>query len=101
MSAVVTIRFPVADVAKAIEGLHAQAAFLDEISEGAKGTGLVHHRFVAGDGEILVIDEWDTPEQFQAFFEGNPKVGEVMGGIGMTGEPEVSVYASIDAAGTL
>jgi hypothetical protein len=101
MSVTVTIRFPVADVAKATEGLHANAEFLEQISESTKGAGLLHHRFVAGDGELMVIDQWDNAEQFQSFFDGNPQVAEVMGSIGMTGPPTVSVYEDIDAAGSV
>ena len=101
MSVVVTIHFPVSDVAKAIEGLHDNAEFLEEITASTKDAGVIHHRFVSGDGELVVIDEWETAEQFQGFFDGNPKVAEVMGSIGMTGEPVISVFESIDAPGTL
>ena len=101
MSVVVTIHFPVSDVAKAIEGLHDNAEFLEEITASTKDAGVIHHRFVSGDGELVVIDEWETAEQFQGFFDGNPKVAEVMGSIGMTGAPEISVFESIDVAGTL
>jgi len=34
---------------------------------------MLHHRFVSGDGELMVIDEWETAKQFQSFFDGNPK----------------------------
>ena len=101
MSVVVTIHFPVSDVAKDIEGLHDNAEFLEEITASTKGAGVIHHRFVSGDGELVVIDEWETAEQFQSFFDGNPKVAEVMASIGMTGAPEISVFESIDAPGTL
>ncbi|MGO9457862.1 MAG: hypothetical protein ACLP62_12590 [Acidimicrobiales bacterium] len=101
MSVIVTIRIPVTNVAKAIEGLHANAEFLDEITKSVTGSGMLHHRFVAGEGELMVIDEWESSEQFQKFFEENPKVAEVMSSIGMTGTPEVSVFGSIEAAGTV
>jgi heme-degrading monooxygenase HmoA len=101
MSVTVTVRFPVSDVAKAIEGLHSNAKFLEEISESTRGAGLLHHRFVSGDGELMVIDEWETAEQFQSFFDGNPKVAEVMASIGATGPPEITLFGSIDAAGTV
>ena len=101
MSVIVTIRFPVSDVAKAIEGLHGNAKFLEEISGSTKGAGMLHHRFVAGDGELMVVDEWETAEQFQNFFDGNPQVEQVMTSVGMTGPPEVSVFGSIDAPGTV
>jgi heme-degrading monooxygenase HmoA len=101
MSVTVTIRCPVSDVAKAIDGLHGNAKFLQEISESTKGAGMLHHRFVSGDGELMVIDEWETAEQFQTFFDGNPKVAEVMASIGMTGPPEITVFGSIEVAGTV
>jgi len=39
MSVTVTIHFPVSDVAKAIEGLHGNAQFLEEITESTRGAG--------------------------------------------------------------
>ncbi len=101
MSVVVVIRFPVSDVAEAIKGLHANAEFLEEITASTKDAGLIHHRFVSGAGHLVVIDEWENADQFQKFFDGNPKVAEVMSSIGMTGAPEISVFESVDAAGTV
>jgi len=100
VSVIVTIKFPVADVAKAIEGLHTNASFFEETSASTRGKGVISHRFVSGDGELMVIDEWETAEEFQSFFSANPKIGDVMGSIGMNGEPRVSVYGSIDGPGT-
>jgi hypothetical protein len=101
MSVVVIIHFPVMDVAKAIEGLHDNAVFLEEITASTKGAGIMHHRFVSGDGELVVIDEWENADQFQKFFDENPKVAEVMSSIGMTGAPVISVFEAVDSAGTL
>jgi hypothetical protein len=101
MSVVVTIRIPVSNVAKAIEGLHDNAEFLEEITASTKDAGAIHHRFVSGDGELVAIDEWETAEQFQSFFDGNPKIAEVMASIGMAGAPEISVFQAIDAPGTV
>jgi hypothetical protein len=101
MSVTVIAHFPVADVAKAIEGLQANAALLEEITEDTKSAGILHHRFVAGVAELVVIDEWETAEQLQGFFEGNPKVERVTAAIGVTGPPTVTVYTSFDAAGAI
>jgi heme-degrading monooxygenase HmoA len=101
MSVTVTIRFPVADVAKAIKGLHSHAAILEAITESTKGAGILHHRFVAGDNEMMVIDEWESAKQWQTFFDANPQIAAVMTSIGMTGPPEVSIFSSIAAPGTL
>ena len=76
MSVTVIAHFPVADIAKAIAGLQANAALLEEITEDTKSGGIIHHTFVAGEAELVVIDEWETAEQFQSFFEGNAKVRE-------------------------
>jgi hypothetical protein len=77
MSVTAIIHFPVSDVAKAVEGLRGQAALLEEITENTKGAGIRHHRFVAGEGELVVIDQWESAEQFHQFFQDNVKVGQV------------------------
>jgi len=79
--------------------LQANAALLEEITEDTKGGGIIHHTFVAGEGELVVIDEWKTAEQFQSFFEGNAKVAKVTEIIGVTGPPTVSIYNEVDAPG--
>ena len=99
MSVTVTIRFPVSDVAKAIDGLQGNAEFLEEITESTKGAGMLHHRFVAGEGELMVIDEWETAAQFQSFFEGNAKVAKIMESVGVTGPPAIAIYKEVEAAG--
>jgi hypothetical protein len=100
MSVTVVAHFPVADVAKGVEALQANAALLEEITEDTKNAGIIHHTFVAGDGELVVIDEWESAAQFQSFFEGNAKVARVTELAGVTGPPEVSVYQGLDVAGT-
>jgi len=101
MSVVVTVTFQVADVSKAIQGLHENADFFEETTTKTKGAGIISHRFVAGDGELMVIDEWETADQFESFFASNTRIGEVMGWIGMTGEPAIMIYEAIDAPGTV
>jgi hypothetical protein len=101
MSVTVIAHFPVTDVEKAIAGLQANAALLEEITEDTKGGGIIHHTFVAGEGELVVIDEWETAEQFQRFFEGNPKVQKVTELIGVTGPPAVAIYNGFEAPGRL
>lgn len=101
MSVIVTVQFPVDDVAKAIEGLHANASFFEQTTADTKSGGIISHRFVAGEGELMVIDEWETAEQFHSFFAAHPKIGDVMGSIGMSGPPTITVYESVDAPGTV
>jgi hypothetical protein len=56
------------------------------IAEKAKAAGAIHHRFGVGDGFVVVIDEWETAEQFQAFF-GDPALQQFIGEIGAAGGP--------------
>jgi heme-degrading monooxygenase HmoA len=100
MSAIVIAHFPVADVDRAKRALASNASLLDEVTEDAKRLGCHHHRFLQADGELLVLDEWDSAEAFQGFFEGNAKVGRVTQAAGVEGPPRVEVFSSVDAPGT-
>jgi hypothetical protein len=71
---------------------------LKAIADEARGAGAIHHRFGIGDGFILVIDEWESAEQFHGFFDGNPQIGEVMQAAGAQGEPEITFVEAIETA---
>lgn len=60
-----------------------------ELTERAKAGGCVAHRFAVGDGCIVIVDEWETPEQFQAFFS-SADVQSTVGEMGARGEPEIT-----------
>lgn len=62
----------------------------------AKEQGCIHHRFYAENGNAVVIDEWETPEAFHKFFDGDPDIPTVMGAAGVTSPPEVHVLRPID-----
>ena len=72
------------------ESLMAQSAdrVLD-LTEKAKAGGCLGHRFGVGDGEVVVVDVWETPEQFQAFFS-SPDIQAVLGEMGAQGEPQIT-----------
>ena len=59
------------------------------IADAAREAGCLHHRFGVGDGFVLVVDEWESPEHFQRFFEGNEQLATVMRNAGAQSEPEV------------
>ena len=82
MCVIVIARFPVSDVARAQAALAENSALLEEITEDTKKLGAIHHTFAAGENELIVVDEWDTAESFQAFVNGNPKVEKVTADIG-------------------
>jgi hypothetical protein len=57
-----------------------------KISEMARAAGGVHHRFGVGDGYVVLVDEWETVEQFQQFFA-NPDLQAFIGEIGADPAP--------------
>jgi quinol monooxygenase YgiN len=62
----------------------------------AQGAGAVHHLFAAGDGEVVIVDEWDSAGSFERFFD-NPTIGGFMAETGVTGPPEVAIYEILDS----
>jgi hypothetical protein len=100
MSVIVFARFPVPDVARALAALNENGTLLEEITDDTKKLGAIHHLFATGEGELIVIDEWDTAEHFNAFFGGNPKVEKVTTAVGVQGPPTIEVFEKGDAPGT-
>lgn len=70
---------------------------LRRISDDAKAKGCLHHRFAIGDGFVMVLDEWESVDAFNDFFEGNEAVAEVMRESGARSEPEITFAESIDS----
>lgn len=85
-----------ADPAKAEQVLQANADKMQQITEQAKGLGCIHHRFVGGDGVVMVLDEWDSPESFHKFFENNTDIPAIMQEIGVTSAPDIKVWNKLD-----
>ena len=70
--------------------------FLKVMGE-AKKAGVLRHSFIAGDGEVLILDEWPDAASFQRFFESQPEIPELMREGGVQGPPEISVYEVMDS----
>lgn len=60
-----------------------------ELTDKAKASGCLGHRFAVGDGQVVVVDEWESAEKFQAFFS-SPDIQSVMGEMGAQGEPQIT-----------
>jgi len=69
---------------------------LRRIGEDARSRGCLRHRFGVGDGFVVVIDEWESPEHFQRFFAGNPEIEAVMRDSGAQSEPEITFSEAIE-----
>jgi quinol monooxygenase YgiN len=67
-----------------------------EVKAAAEAAGAVHHLFAAGDGEVLIVDEWEDAESFGNFFD-NPTIAEMMAEVGVQGPPEVSIYQVLES----
>ncbi len=49
--------------------------------------GVLRHRTFATDSEVIVVDEWERPEQFQEWIN-NPEVQRILARL-VVGKPEV------------
>jgi hypothetical protein len=65
----------------------------------AQANGGIHHQFGVGPDFVLVLDEWDTVEQFETFF-GDPELQSFIATIGADpgGAPEITVVEALDSA---
>jgi hypothetical protein len=72
---------------------------LDSIAERAKQAGAIHHQFFAGDGEVLVVDEWPDEASFLGFFEAaGPDIGSLMSKAGVSNEPQPLFWRALDTS---
>ena len=99
MPVTITVRFQVADVAKALQTMNAHAQDLERITLDARSKGCLSHRFVAGQSELVAIDEWGSADQFKSFFEDNAAIRAISTESGAAGPPTVAVYQSVDVPG--
>jgi hypothetical protein len=72
---------------------------LESISERAKQAGAISHRFFAGDGELLVVDEWPDEASFLGFFQASgPEIGTLMGQAGVSTQPTPRFWRPMDTS---
>jgi heme-degrading monooxygenase HmoA len=98
MTVLVILSIP-ADTDKFREYAAAHPDEMIAIAENGRAAGALHHRFALGDGEVVVLDEWDSAESFNGFFAENEEaIGEIMQGAGASGPPQTVFYESIETA---
>jgi quinol monooxygenase YgiN len=86
------------DTATFRQALTERADEFAKISEVARSEGGIHHRFGIGDGFVVIVDEWETVEQFQQFFS-NPDLQAFIGSVGAApGPPEITVTEAVVSA---
>ena len=96
MSVLMTMRVE-GDTAAFRRFLETGADRMRGIRDAAQAAGCLHHRFGVGDGYVLVIDEWESPEHFQRFFQTNPDLAGVMRDAGARSEPEISFTEAVSS----
>ncbi len=97
MSVLVIAKFQ-ADTAKFRQALTDRGDEFAKISDGSRSVGGLHHRFGVGDGIVVVVDEWESVEQFQKFFA-NPDLQAFIGSVGAApAPPEITVTEAVTSA---
>jgi heme-degrading monooxygenase HmoA len=89
MSVLIVMTVP-GDTAQFESFIAANAERVNGLTEQAKASGCLAHRFAVGDGQVVVVDEWETADQFQSFIS-SPEIRSVMGEMGARGEPRITV----------
>jgi hypothetical protein len=96
MSVLVVATFQ-GDTAAFRQALQDRADEFETIAERAKAGGAIHHRFGIGDGFVVVVDEWESPEHFQAFFS-DPELQQFIASTGAeTGPPDLSITEAVSS----
>src|SRR5258708_33241237 len=86
------------DTAKFRQALVDRADEFVKITENAKAVGAIHHRFGIGDGFVMIVDEWDSVDNFHKFFS-DPALQHFIGTVGAApAPPELTVAEAITSA---
>ena len=86
-----------ADTATFRQSLTDRADEFAKISDASRPAGGLHHRFGIGDGFVVVVDEWESVEQFQPFFS-NPDLQAFIGSVGAAPAPPEVIIAEAVAS---
>ena len=86
------------DTAVFRQALTERADEFAKITDGSRAAGAIHHRFGVGDGFVVLIDEWESVEQFQQFFA-NPELQAFIGTVGAAPvPPEITIAEAVASA---
>jgi hypothetical protein len=93
MSVLIIGKFP-GDTAVFQKALTDRADELSGVAEQARGAGCLHHRFGVGDGFVILVDEWESAQQFEHFFT-RPDIQALVGEMGASGPPDITIAEAV------
>jgi len=67
---------------------------LVKMSEQGRAAGAIHHQLAVGEGFVLVVDEWESPQQFEQFFS-SPEIAAIIRDMGGSGPPEITIGEAV------
>jgi len=83
------------DTARFRQAFTDRAAEFVKIADMARSAGAIHHRFGIGDGFVMIVDEWETVQQFEQFFS-NPDLQAFIGSVGAAAvPPEITIAEAV------
>ncbi|HEY0373919.1 MAG TPA: hypothetical protein VGC94_03935 [Amnibacterium sp.] len=66
---------------------------LERIAGMARAKGAIHHEFAEDvDGKLLAVDEWESEDDFHAFFDGLEDIRQLMADAGVGAPPTTRSY---------
>jgi hypothetical protein len=94
MSVLITGKFE-GDTGKFRQALVDRADEFTKITDRARTVGAIHHRFGIGDGFVMIVDEWESADDFQRFFA-DPELQAFIGSVGAApAPPEITVTEAV------
>jgi quinol monooxygenase YgiN len=72
---------------------------LAEVSAQARSAGCLHHRFGVGTDFVIIVDEWETAEAFDKFFNA-PQLQALVAEMGASQDvaPEITITEAISTS---
>lgn len=97
MSVLISFKVP-GDLDIFTKSLDERAEEFRQLGQKAQAAGAIHHQFALGPDFVMVVDEWESVEQFQAFF-GAPELQAFIGEIGgdSSAPPDLTIGTCIDS----
>jgi hypothetical protein len=96
VSVLIIAKFP-GDTAVFNKVLVERSDYLAKLGNEARAVGAIHHRFGVGDGYVVVVDEWETAEQFERYI-GKPELQAIIAEMGASGAPDVIVAEAVSSS---